>query len=66
MRTSSTAPRTRSDAGLRPELAVGTIFTLGLSDALGAAAEIGFKELIQRAISELERAVEQQALYLAK
>jgi hypothetical protein len=46
--------------------AVGTIFTLGLSDALGAAAEIGFKELIQQAIDELERAVEQQALYLAK
>ena len=46
--------------------AVGTIFTLGLSDALGAAAEVGFKELIQRAIDELERAVEQQALYIAK
>lgn len=44
----------------------GSFLTLGLSDALGAAAEFGFKEAIQEALKDLEHALLEQAMYLAR
>ena len=43
-----------------------SIFTLGLSDAIGAAAEAGYQELIREALKELEHALLEQAKYIAE
>ena len=44
----------------------GSIFTLGLSDALGAAAEVGYQTIIREALKELEHALIEQAKYIAE